>query len=521
MLAEESTLIYQQLLIGETLKAAAHSSPNRTAFVYGNEQLTFQQLLDRAGKLSGWLQEQGIQKDDKIGCIFKNGMAFVELYFGVTVNGAVFVPVNFRLTAGEMQYILDNADVKILFIEEEYLEIAREIVPKLPKVEKVIVVGSSDNFDTDSKWLSYETVFNAKAYYRETDYTDDDDHMIIYTSGTTGKPKGAVLSHKNCYMNSLNSLYHSPSIRGTKMLLVTPLFHISGLCFLSQTCITEGTIYIHRDFNPVNILQTIQAEKINSIVLVPTMWNFLFQVPNIEDYDVSSVVKCGVGGAICPLELKKRILQVFKNGGIHEAFGQTEMSPTTTYLTGEDALRKTASVGKPSINVRVRIVDENMNDVPQGEVGEIIYRGPTMMKRYYNNPQATEEAFKGGWFHSGDLVQMDEEGYIYVIDRKNDMIISGGENIYPKEIEEVLYTHPDILEAAIVGIPDPNWGESVKAFVVMKPGKQLTEEEVIQYCGQHISSYKKPRFVEFINVLPRNASGKILKTELRKLEAST
>lgn len=520
-MGEENTLIYQQLLIGETLKAAAHSVPNQTAFVYENGQLTYAQLLDRAGKVSGWLHEQGIQKNDKIGCIFKNGMAFVELYFGVTVNGAVFVPINFRLTASEMQYILNNADVKILFIEEEYIEIAREIVPLLPKIEKVIVVDAPNDIELDSNWLLYENIFNAEPYFRETDFTDDDDHMIIYTSGTTGKPKGAVLSHKNCYMNSLNSLYHSPPKRGVKSLLVTPLFHISGLCFLSQNCITEGTIYIHRDFNPVNILQTIEAQKINSIVLVPTMWNFLFQVPNIEDYDVSSIVKCGVGGAICPLELKKKILQVFENGGIHEAFGQTEMSPSTTYLIGEDALHKTASVGKPSINVRVRIVDENMNDVPQGEVGEIIYRGPTMMKRYYNNPQATEEAFKGGWFHSGDLVRMDEEGYIYVVDRKKDMIISGGENIYPKELEEVLYTHPDILEAAVIGVPDPDWGESVKAFIVMKLGKQLTEQEVIGYCRQHISSYKKPRIVEFIDVLPRNASGKILKTVLRNVETPT
>ena len=520
-MGEENTLIYQQLLIGETLKAATHSVPNQTAFVYENGQLTYAQLLDRAGKVSGWLHEQGVQKDDKIGCIFKNGMAFVELYFGVSVNGAVFVPINFRLTASEMQYILNNADVKILFIEEEYIEIAREIVPLLPKIEKVIVVDAPNDIELDSNWLLYENIFNAEPYFRETDFTDDDDHMIIYTSGTTGKPKGAVLSHKNCYMNSLNSLYHSPPKRGVKSLLVTPLFHISGLCFLSQNCITEGTIYIHRDFNPVNILQTIEAQKINSIVLVPTMWNFLFQVPNIEDYDVSSIVKCGVGGAICPLELKKKILQVFENGGIHEAFGQTEMSPSTTYLIGEDALHKTASVGKPSINVRVRIVDENMNDVPQGEVGEIIYRGPTMMKRYYNNPQATEEAFKGGWFHSGDLVRMDEEGYIYVVDRKKDMIISGGENIYPKELEEVLYTHPDILEAAVIGVPDPNWGENVKAFIVMKPGKQLTEQEVVGYCQQHISSYKKPRIVEFIDILPRNASGKILKTVLRNVETPT
>ena len=511
---QTNSAVYQQLLIGETLKAAAHSSPNAVAYVYENKQLTFQQVLDQAGLVSGWLKAQGVQKDHKIGCIFKNCLEFIELYFGVAVNGSVFVPINFRLTANEMAYILDNADVSILFIEQEFAEIVQAILPSLPKVEQVVIVGEQ----VKQEWIPYDSIFSSEPYYREEDLTDEDDHVIIYTSGTTGKPKGAVLSHKNCYMNSLNSLFHSPPKRGANMLLVTPLFHISGLCFLSQYCITEGPIHIHRDFNPVQILETIQREQINCIVLVPTMWNFLFQVPNIESFNVSSVVKCGVGGAICPLELKKRILQVFYNGGIHEAFGQTEMSPSTTYLIGEDALRKTSSVGKPSINVRVRIVDEHMNDVPQGAVGEIIYRGPTMMKRYYNNPEATAEAFRGGWFHSGDLVQMDDEGFIYVVDRKKDMVISGGENIYPKEIEEVLYMHPDILEAAVIGVPDETWGEAVKAFIVLKPEKVLTAEEVIAHCQQHISSYKKPRIVQFIEMLPRNAAGKILKTELRKVE---
>lgn len=226
-------------------------------------------------------------------------------------------------------------------------------------------------------------------------------------------------------------------------------------------------------------------------------------------------MSCSMGGAICPLELKKRIMAVFENAEILESFGQTEMSPATTYLTGEDSLRKTDSVGKPAINVRVRVVDDVMNDVPIGEIGEIVYQGPTTMKEYYKNPEATKEAFKGGWFHSGDLVRVDEEGFIYVVDRKKDMIISGGENIYPKEIEEVLYRHTDILEAAVIGVPDPDWGESVKACIVMKPDKQLTKEQVIEYCQRWLASYKKPKLVDFLDSLPRNGAGKVLKTVLR------
>jgi acyl-CoA synthetase (AMP-forming)/AMP-acid ligase II len=228
------------------------------------------------------------------------------------------------------------------------------------------------------------------------------------------------------------------------------------------------------------------------------------------------MIRCTTGGAICPLELKKRILDVFPNAEIFESFGQTEMSPSTTSLLPEDALRKIASVGKPVMTLRVRVVDDEMNDVPIGEVGEIIYQGPTMLKEYYKQPEATQEAMRGGWFHSGDLVRMDEEGFVYIVDRKKDMIISGGENIYPAEIEEVLYTHPDILEAAVIGVPDPEWGESVKACVVLKQGRLLTQEQVIDYIRNSLASYKKPRFVEFLEALPRNAAGKVVKTTLRE-----
>ena len=504
----------QQLLIGEALKYAAHNVPDREAFIDGEHRITYRELLTRSLHLAGWLQAQGIGVDEKVGCLLKNGLPFVELYFGVSLSGGVFVPVNFRLASNEMEYILNQSDVKILFVEEEFIDSVRSIIENLSQV-KMIVPIKAENLEFEINTIPYDVIFNTTNEYKPVNLTDDDAHAIIYTSGTTGKPKGAVLTHKNFYMNAMNKLYHSQPRKGSRQLIIPPLFHVAALSSLLQNCLIEGTIIIHREFQPDVVLKTVQEEKIETMFMVPAMWNFLFQVPNISDYDLSSMTNCSLGGAICPIEIKKRILQVFKNATILEAFGQTEMSPSTTYLAGEDALRKTESVGKPSINVRVRIVDNEMNDVPIGEVGEIIYQGPTTMKEYYKNEEATEEAFKGGWFHSGDLVRMDEEGYIYVVDRKKDMIISGGENIYPKELEDVLYSHPDILEAAVVGIPDPKWGETVKAYIVLKSGKQMTEEQLIQFCQSSIASYKKPRAIEFLESLPRNAAGKVLKTVLR------
>lgn len=509
--------ISQQLLIGEGLKFAAHYVPNRDAFVFGEARLTYGKMLERATHLAGWLQKHGIQKNDKIGCLFKNGTPFVELFFAVSLNGSVFVPVNFRLVSTELEYILNHADIKILFIDEEFADMILSIEDKLSNIEKIVVVGRPSE-NREITMVSYDSIFEATTSFQQRqDFDDDDPLAIVYTSGTTGKPKGAVLTHKNLYMNGMHKLYHAGAKFGTKHLTIPPLFHIAGLANITQLILMQGTMYIHREFNPKVILETIEKEKINSMFLVPSMWNIVLQEPNLHEYDLSSMRICATAGAICPLELKYKIIETFKNGSIHETFGQTEMSPSTTFLSGDDALdkSKTASVGIPSLNVRIRVVDDAMNDVPVGEIGEIVYQGPTTMKEYFKNPEATKEAFRGGWFHSGDLVRMDEDGFVYVVDRKKDMIISGGENIYPKEIEEVLYTHPDILEAAVVGVPDLKWGESVKACVVPKTGRQLSENEIIQYCQQRLASYKKPRYVEFFDTLPKNAAGKILKTVLR------
>lgn len=506
----------RQLLVGELIRRAAHKTPNQEAFIYGDERLTYLELEKKTLHLAGWLQQQGLEIGDKVGIIFKNNLAFVEVMFATASAGCVSVPINFRLAPEEFVYIINHSDTKVLFIEEEYQDMILSIRQELPNVEKIVVVGKVNSMEL----IPYETIYHSEIPYQSIDgqVEENDACMICYTSGTTGKPKGAVLTHKNLLLSALNSVVDSKIERGSKQLVITPLFHIAGVGNVLISCTVGGLTVIHREFNPVGVLHTIHHEKINGLFMVPAMWNLVLHVPNIEDYDLTSVQRCSTGAAICPLEVKHKMMKHFPNAGIFDAFGQTEMSPTTTCLLPQDSLRKTNSVGKPVMNVEVRIVDENMNDVPVGEIGEIIYRGPTVMKGYYKNPAATEEAFRGGWFHSGDLVRQDDEGFIYVVDRSKDMIISGGENIYPAEIEAALHKHDAIFEAAVVGVPDPKWGESVKAYIVLKNGKSLTEQEVIQHCLTHLASYKKPKYVEFLNELPRNPSGKILKRVLREKE---
>jgi fatty-acyl-CoA synthase len=296
-----------------------------------------------------------------------------------------------------------------------------------------------------------------------------------------------------------------------------PIFHLAAFAF-SQICFFFGaTLVLSTEvFDPVNIMENIQKEKVTAILLIPAMSNFLLMLPDLDKYDTSSLQIWISGGAILPTETRKQVRKHFPNVKIFDMFGQTEMSPVVSGLQPSESEGCETSVGKPLPFIEVRVVDDNDNDVPVGMVGEAAYRGPTVMKEYYKNPQATKEAMRGGWFHGGDLVKRDAEGYIYVVDRKKDMIVSGGENIYPAEIEEILYGHTKILECAVIGVHDDKWGESVKAVVVCKPGEQLTEKEVTDYCKNHLASYKKPRSVDFVDSLPRSAVGKVLKTVLRE-----
>lgn len=503
----------KQLLLGEVIRRNAHHAGNRTAFVYEDQQITYQELEVRTTHLAGWIQESGIQIGDKVGIISKNNLEFIEIVFGIALSGAVIVPLNFRLAPKEYVYIINNSDTKILFIEEEYQDMIQSIRNELPKVEKVVVIGKNHTEDM----IEYNDIYISDVTYKPIDdeVSDDDDCMICYTSGTTGLPKGAVLSHKNLISNAISTIVEMKLSKAMKQLTITPLFHIAAMQHILLASLVQGTTYIHREFEPMKVLHDIQDYKLENLFMIPSIWIVLLEIPTLSEFDLSSVKKCGTGSALCPVEVKKRLMKYFPNAEFYDVFGQTETSAGTTMLLPEDTIRKTDSVGKPLMNVEVRVVDDNMNDVPIGEIGEIVYRGPNVMKGYYKNEEATAEAFKGGWFHSGDLVKMDEEGFVYVVDRKKDMIISGGENIYPAEIEEVLHKHDAILEAAVIGVPDEKWGENVKAYIVLKEGKQLDEKEVINFCLEYLASYKKPKFVEFIDELPRNASGKILKRVLR------
>lgn len=500
-------------ILGEVLARWARETPDREALIFNDKRYTYSQFNERVNRLANGLMRLGIKKGDKVAVLFMNCMEIVECYFALAKIGGVVVPNNFRLTGRELTYQIDQSDSKALIFGEMFREVVDSIRPQLPKVKFYICASERGVEGT----IDYEKLVQEGSPEEPlVPVQEDDPAFIMYTAGTTGRPKGAVLTHKNQLAPAVNlGILGGPNQPG-KQLLVFPIFHQAATGIMIIGVFLGRTAVILDLPTPENIIAAIQEEKIQVAGLVPALWNWIVNHPNLKDYDLSSLEQGATGAAPMPLELKRRIFKALPNMRLSEAFGMTEVSGGATIAMHEDMLAKHGTVGKPMPNVEVRVVDDDDNDVPIGEVGEIVYRGSTVMKEYYKNPEATAEAFRGGWFHSGDLVRQDEDGYIYVVDRKKDMIISGGENIYPAEIEEVLYTHPKILEAAVIGVPDPDWGESVKAVVVPKQGETLTEEEVIDYCKKNLASYKKPKSVDLVDALPRNPQGKVLKFVLRE-----
>jgi fatty-acyl-CoA synthase len=505
----------KQLLVDELLMRSSRRYPNKPAIIDDEIRMTYRNLQNRVTNLAGWFQEKGIKKGDKVALLLYNSIELTECFFALAKVGAVAVPINFRLQKLEFEYILRNSDAKMLIADHNFYDVIDKIRGNLPLLRDVIIVEHREK-KNESSYHTYQEIFHKKYNVTLEELKDDDDFLIVHTSGTTGKPKGAVLTHKNVYMNAVNMCLECGLTKDEVQIITTPLFHIGGISALTMLMLVGGTSILQRNFDPKHFLKIIEAEKVTYSFMVPTMWNILLGVDNFNDYNVNSLRIICTAAASTPLELKKRLMRSFPNAGVFDTFGHTETSGSTATLKAGDSFNKTGSIGLPYSNVDVRVVDDNMNDCLPGEVGEIIYRGPTSMKEYYKNPHATNEALLGGWLHSGDFVTMDTDGYLTVVDRKNDLIISGGENIYPKEIEEVLYTHPDIFEAAVVGIPDEKWGEIVKAYIVLRNKKYLTEQEIIDYCTERIARYKKPQTVKFVNELPKNASGKILKSKLRE-----
>lgn len=510
----------RRLLLGEMMARNARKFPDQEALIHGETRLTYTQLNARINRLAHALMDLGIKKGEKVSILAFNCNQFMETYFALAKMGGVAVPINFRLHPEEMTYIINQSDAKALITSEAFVDVANGIKKDLPQVKDYISIS-----DKPVKgMLHFESWIDKYPDKEPLILVDEDDPLfIMYTAGTTGRPKGAVITHKNeivLWMLGTAWVLTEPDMTDLwhfRAFGAPPIFHLASFGFCQFMFFLGATVVLPTEvFDPVYIMQTIEKERINALVLVPAMTNFVLIVPDLDKYDTRSLKVWGSSGAILPVETRRQIKKYFPNVKIFDMFGQTEMSALISGLLPSESEGRETSVGKILPFNEIRVVDASDNDVPVGQVGEAVYRGATVMKEYYKNPEATKEAMRGGWFHGGDLVRMDKEGYIYIVDRVKDMIISGGENIYPAEVETALASHPKIMEAAVIGVHDKDWGESVKAIVVPKPGEQLTEKEVIDYCKQHLASYKKPKSVDFIEALPRNAMGKVMKIELRQ-----
>jgi len=513
----------RRLLLGETIVRNVHKFPHKEAVIYGKTRLTYKQFNERINRLAHALLDIGVKKGSKVAILSFNCNQFLEAYYALGKIGGVAVPLNFRLHPEELTYMANHSDAEAFIVGEDFIGAVKGMRKDLPKVRKYIAIA-----DKPVKgMLNYENWISKFPDEEPLVLIDEDDPLfVMYTAGTTGRPKGAVITHKNevvmwmlggWYVFAEPNLFNNYRLRDFKSFAAPPIFHLAAFGFCQFNFFAGTTVVLPEEvFDPASVMRTIQEEKINAIVLIPAMANFLLLLPDLNNYDTSSLQIWLSGGAILPTETRRLIQQYFPSARLVDLFGQTEMSPLVTGLLPSEAKGRETSVGRVLPFIEIRVVDDDDNDVPVGTIGEAIYRGPTVMKEYYKDPKATAEAMRGGWFHSGDLVRRDAEGYIYVVERKKDMIISGGENIYPAEIEEVLYKHPKIQECAVIGVHDEKWGESVKAVVVCKSGEQLSEQEVIDYCKNHLASYKKPRSVDFVDSLPHSAIGKVLKRVLRE-----
>ncbi len=495
------------------LKRAAFKHPDKEAIVSEKGRWTYAQWEANANKRAQAFARRGIKKGDHVATIFLNGNEVLETYLALMKLGAVIVPLNVRLAPGELQYIIEHSGSSSIILSDEFESPIREIKDGLQNVKQYFMSGG----DVQEDMIPLEEIYHNEPDRDPSEALDEKDTAcILYTAGTTGRPKGVLLSHRNCVWGAVNIAFNVNLEPEYRVLLVFPLYHAAAFIILIGNLFLGCTNVILKTFDPRRVMELIGEEKINRMTFPPTVWNFILQLPDLGKYDTLSVRAISSGAESMPLETKKKLLDLFPNGALGETYGMTESSATITTLDPKDVMRKMASVGKPFVNVEIRLVDEVGNAVPVGEVGEILARGPNIMEGYYKEPEATARTLKDGWLYTGDLGKLDAEGFLYIVDRKKDMIITGGENIFPREIEEVLYAHPKILEAAVIGLPDPDWGEKVHAVIALKEGENLTGQEVIDYCKSRIAGFKKPKSVEFVEKLPRSAAGKVLKRILRK-----
>jgi len=491
------------LNLASTITERAAADPAAVAVRLADLELTYAELDDRSARLAAALRQKGLQRGDRVGVMLPNVLEFPIAYYGVLRAGGVVVPMNVLLKQREIAFYLEDSGAKLLLAWHGFGTDAREGAAaagaELVEVEPQSFAELLDEQKPETELAGTE---------------EGDTAVILYTSGTTGKPKGAELTHFNLSRNAEIASETTCTVkRGDVVLGSLPLFHSFGQTVSMNASLRVGaTLTLLPKFDPGEALEIMQRDDVTHFYGVPTMYGALLHHPGREDFDTSSLRICITGGASMPVEVLRGFEEAF-DCELLEGYGLSETSPVAS-SNHPGRPRKPGSIGTPLREVEMKVVDENDNEVPQGEVGEIVIRGHNVMKGYWQRPDATEETMRGGWFHSGDMARVDEEGYFFIVDRKKDLIIRGGYNVYPREVEEVLYEHPKIREAAVLGVPHDQWGEEIGAAVVLHEGEELSPEEVSSYVKERIAAYKYPRLVWFMDDLPKGPTGKILKREI-------
>jgi long-chain acyl-CoA synthetase len=505
------------------LQETARESASKTAYYFMGQGTTYAQLDVAITKFASGLEKLGVKQGDHIALLLGNSPHFIIGLYGALRLGATVIPVNPIYTPDEIGYIVNNGDVKLVVALDMAIPLAEKVHHLLPKVENFIFCETSENgiakYNIESltlypKMKSFTSVVaSGDISFKGPDLMDDDTAIILYTSGTTGKPKGAMLTHKNLFSNASDVGDYLKMNSQDRVITTLPMFHVFCLTVaLNAPLLSGATLLIAPRFSPKEIFDLAKEYEATVFAGVPTMYNFLYQYPEANPEDFKTLRLCISGGASLPVALLTNFEKKF-NVTVSEGYGLSEASPVTCF-NPLDRPRKAGSIGTSILHVENKIVNELGEELPVGEVGELIVSGPNVMKGYYKMPEETAAALRDGWLYTGDLARMDDEGYFYIVDRKKDLIIVGGYNVYPREVEEVLYNHPDVVEVAVLGEPDSEFGESVKCYVVSK-NPNTTEEQFLEYCRDHLAKYKVPSSIEFLEELPKNTTGKILRRALK------
>ncbi len=506
--------------IGDLLRRSALRHPQRLALVHDERRWSYSELDAAVNRCANALTGRGVAQGDRVAMFSHNSDAFVIAFFALAKLGAISVPINFMLNAAEVAYVLDHAGVSAVVVEDALVATMDQAIAAAAQGDNILLkLSISVRGDVVAPtWKPFEGLLDhVAASEPNVLIADDDPVQLMYTSGTESRPKGAVMTNRSLLAQYVSCIVDGRMTAADVEIHALPLYHCAQLhCFLTPDVYLGATSIVLASADPTLILETIESERVTKLFCPPTVWISLLRHPEFDTRDLSSLRSSYYGASMMPVEILRELIERLPRMELFNFYGQTEMSPLATILGPEDQVRKAGSAGRAAINVETRIVDDDDEPVGPGVVGEIVHRSPHATPGYWNDPVKTAESFRNGWFHSGDLGVVDDEGYLSVVDRKKDMIKTGGENVASREVEEALYAHPAVLEVAVFGVPHPHWIEAVTAAVVLRPDQIVEATDLVAFARTRLAGFKVPKSIVIVDELPKNASGKILKRELRE-----